>query len=116
MIPWTFFFTICAIQEETQTQTLAAIDALPELLPDLDNVADLAPPPPRPTRPNPPRDLSPPPPPPPLPPQPSLQLPPPPPSPSQEKAKPRGAAQLPPGFVMLDISSLNLPAVDGSDA
>ncbi len=109
------FFLKCARQEETQSRTLAAIDSLPELLPDLDNVADLTPPPPRPNRSNSPRDLSPPPPPPVPPPQPSPPPPPLPPPPSEQKAKPRFASQLPPGFVMLDISSLNLPAIDGSD-
>jgi hypothetical protein len=97
-------------REESQTRTLAAIDSLPELLPDLDNVADLAPPPPRvraqvplppvdpPPHPPPPSQLSSP---------PAAQLPPPP----VATAATTWKSGLAPGFVMLDISHLDLPAL-----
>jgi hypothetical protein len=98
-------------REEPQILSHAAIDSLPELLPDLPNVADLTPPPPRPARNHAPRNsaASPPPPTPPLPSQPTP--PPPPPPPSDAKVKPSLASSLAPGFVMLDISHLNLPGL-----
>jgi hypothetical protein len=90
-------------REESQTLTLAAIDSLPELLPDLDNVADLTPPPPRAPAPLPLRPvhaLAPP-----L--SPAQPLPPPPPPAVQANAPHN--SELAPAFVMLDISELNLP-------
>lgn len=93
-------------REEPQILSHAAIDSLPELLPDLPNVADLTPPPPHPASNHAPRNsaASPPPPTPP-------SQPPPPPPPSDAKGKPSLASSLAPGFVMLDISCLNLPGL-----
>ena len=88
-------------REESQTRTLAAIDSLPELLPDLDNVADLTPPPPLAPAPVPLHPVHAPTPP--SPPAPPLAPPP------DAHAKAPLNTGLPPAFVMLDISQLNLP-------
>jgi hypothetical protein len=91
-------------REESQSRTLAAIDSLPSLLPDLDNVADLPPPPPPPaTVPRRPVDS---------PAEPyqtskSAALPLPPITHAQAMAP--FNTGLAPGFVMLDISHVQLP-------
>ena len=83
--------------KDAQTLARAAIDSMPDLLPDLSNVADLTPPPPHPTAQHAARLQS------------ASPPPPTPPPPRDARAQPTASSQMPPAFVMLDISHLNLP-------